>query len=316
MVFLIPFHLIVSYWSYKRLFFETGKIFFILFVILGSIGIYFIQLGFIVVFLLHSLLILVQRNRTQEFEYENSKAIFEGGGIMRGLTSVEAAILLGFPYHEVLSLLFTELSIKKIINTTKDDPFQISISNKMNLAGIGDNYLERKSIRKEKAQLNHLIIYPFEEEFIEFVEQNEGNDLEKLDFTFLIEPLVERVADRVGGFDLEQTKTYYAQIIKRVSVEIGAGDFLFLTNDDSISKNIGWMMLDGSLSDNLLGKNEQLIPTLKQYYDQIQIEMIRKIYKSMLSHKGKYSVSIKLGSNINLATAQFLADTNRATFTG
>jgi hypothetical protein len=316
MIFLIPIHLVVTYWSFKRLFFSSGKIVFFGLGVVGSITIYYFQIGFVLVFIIHTILILLARKGKQFSKYSGAKAIFEGGGIMRGLTPVEASILLETPYHEVLSLLFSEFALKEIVSISQAHPLKVEITEKISLGGQGDSLLERKEMRKAKAQNNHLLIYPYEDDFIEYLEQNAKINLTDLNFAFLVESLVERVADRVAGFNLPQTTEYYGQIIDRVKGEIEAGDYLFLTNEDSVVKNIGWLLLDNNLRDNILGPSDKLIPTLSQYENKIPFKAIRLVHEGLNSHKGKYKLSFTLGKNVNLTTAQFLADTNRATFSG
>lgn len=316
MIVWIVIHLLLTYWIYERIFFRTGRIFFSFIAILGSVIILSLQIGFIIILLFHSILIIIFRKRDEkELLYENSSAIFEGGGIMRGLTSVEASILLGAPYYEVLLILFTEMAIKKIVQYEKLSPLQLIITSRIALKNDGEITISRGEYRRKMAQENNILLYPYEEGFIEYVEQNQGIDFDLLDFSFLIEPLVERVAERVSGFNIDETIDYYHQIINRVVVEISAGDFLFLSNDKSVMRNIGWLMLDETLKKNIVGIDGKLIPTLNQYTHIVPFDLIEAFYNVFSQQKNKYSINLKLGKNINVSTAQFLADTNRATFT-
>jgi len=69
----------------------------------------------------------VASQRRRKLDYLPPKISIEGHGIKRGLTAVEAAILLETPLDRVLTMILFSLLKKGVIQVTKEDPLEIEV---------------------------------------------------------------------------------------------------------------------------------------------------------------------------------------------
>lgn len=158
----------------------------------------------------------------------------EGGGIKRGLTAPEAAILIERPLGQVLALTLFGMLKKKLIVLTGPN---------LKAVTVAPAYAKqsRKQRRKTAAKAG-TVIHKYEDVFLDFISDNVV-----INSTTMSEPLralIERTVERVDGFDLEATKAYYVQIVARAWTEaesINVGD---KQRNERIDRQIDWLMAD------------------------------------------------------------------------
>ena len=88
-----------------------------------------------------------------------------------------------------------------------DNPILQDLAHQMN-----DHFFH---FRRKAAQKLDIVLHPYEELFIELIEQSVGKPISKLDFGILVKPLIEEISYRIGGYNLEQSREYYRQVIER-----------------------------------------------------------------------------------------------------
>lgn len=148
----------------------------------------------------------------------------EGHGIKRGLTAVEAGILLEEPLDKVLTMILFGLLKKEAITVTFPDPLKIRPA-----APLPDG------------------LYPYETAFITAME-NEKKSTQKIAIQSMMVDLVRAVENKMKGFSTKETKDYYRDIVNRAwqaveqaqTPEIKSAQF---------DHTLEWTMLDKDFSD-------------------------------------------------------------------
>ncbi len=187
--------------------------------------------------------VLLKRRKSK---YLPPVAQIEGGGIKRGLTAPEAAVLLEEPLGKVLTLVIFGLLKKEILAQTSSKPFSVELQEAFDLSQLAKK--RRPYERRTKARAMGIAIRPYEESFLELIEQAvKGVALNDLDFSRELKMLVEMTADRLSGFDLSDTRDYYRKIIDRALTEAQAAVDLNDEPKATLDRNLEWLMLrDGA----------------------------------------------------------------------
>lgn len=173
-------------------------------------------------------------------QYLPAVAQVEGGGIKRGLTAPEAAVLLELPLSRVLGLVIFGLLKKGVLAQTQATPLTVEVDEAFRPAG---DRKERRAARLQAAQSRGIVLHEYEHHFIDVIQEAPRRALSTLDFSQAMKPLIAGVADRMQGFDLSDTQDYYRQIVRRALAEAKAvGDVA--TREQVIDRNMEWMMMD------------------------------------------------------------------------
>ena len=182
---------------------------------------------------------LNERNiRSRRDNYLPAMATVEGGGIKRGLTAPQAAVLLELPLGKIVSLVLVGLLKKKIARLVTADPVQVDIAKE---------YITTRKKRRDVAAKRGVVIHDYEQAFIDRL-QTETVPVKKLDLNEALGGLIESVGKRMKGFDLSDTKAYYERIVARAFAEAKSlGDVGERTR--SVDRNIEWMMMDSDWID-------------------------------------------------------------------
>ena len=101
------------------------------------------------------------RERVQK-PYETAKASFEGGGIKRGLTPPEAAVLLKKPVNVTLASVIVGLLEKGFIVLDCISPVKVVVHSKMRTRNLSMNSVQRATQRRHVAQELGQVLFPFE----------------------------------------------------------------------------------------------------------------------------------------------------------
>jgi hypothetical protein len=165
----------------------------------------------------------------------------EGGGIKRGLTAPEAAVILELPLNKVLLLIFFGLLEKGVLKQLSDTPLAVEVNLEFRTGDIKGE--DARSSRLEVAQRLGIVLRAYEHDFLDLIESNAGRPVEKIDFSGPMKSLLEHTAGRLKGFDLSDTQDYYRKIIQRALKEANnIGDIP--ERERYLDRHLQWLLLD------------------------------------------------------------------------
>ena len=153
----------------------------------------------------------------------------EGQGIKRGLTAVEAAVLLEEKMDKIISMIIFSLSKKGAIAITSQNPLVIKAENPL----------------PEK-------LYEYESGFIEAMNESEDKN-KKAKMTKTITDLILSVTEKMKGYSLDETKAYYRSIIEKAWQQVQDADSPELKGE-KLDEIFGWAILD----ENVEGKTKEI----------------------------------------------------------
>jgi len=146
----------------------------------------------------------------RKMQYFKPKLAAKGVGIKRGLTAVEAAILLERPLDKVLAMIVFGMLKKGYIRIKSQDPL-----------------LVEKLIVKEPKY------HDYEKDFLETLKKSGRPSRAELKKAMI--KLIEDVQDKMKGFNLRQTRNYYENIVDTAWKHVETAD---------LDNSVEWAMLD------------------------------------------------------------------------
>jgi len=173
--------------------------------------------GFIGLFVLVFYLSLKSAKK-RSLKYLPPKIAIEGHGIKRGLTSVEAAVLMEQPMDKILTMILFSVLRKGAAQVTSRDPLEIKIEEKLpeDMREYEVNFLfafkEQKTARRTKLQ-------------------------------DMMVSLVKSVSAKMKGFSRKETIAYYEEIIKKAWAQVEEADTPEV-RAERYSEAVDWTMLD------------------------------------------------------------------------
>lgn len=163
-----------------------------------------------------AVVVIQKRLNERKNRYLPAIAEVEGGGIKRGLTAPEAAILLELPLNKVLMLVLFGLLDKGTIELLDDNPLRV----KVKAPYVQGKRQERRQERRNKAaQAQGITLRPYEHDFLNVLQEDESVSVHRQDFGAPMKVLIDHVVERMQGFDLSDTQDYYRKIIARAMAE-------------------------------------------------------------------------------------------------
>ena len=175
--------------------------FFALFIILGIVG-----------------------DRRRKLQYLPPKIAIEGHGIKRGLTAVEAAILMEQPLDKILTMILFAVIKKNAAEVVTQDPLEIKVNKE-----LPDD------------------LRPYELDFLAAFEEKAGaprrNALQKM-----MVDLVKSVGNKMKGFSRRETIAYYQDIMKRAWEQVEAAGTPEVKSQ-KFDEVMEWTMLDREYDD-------------------------------------------------------------------
>jgi hypothetical protein len=160
-------------------------------------------------------------------------ASVEAGGIKRGLTVPEAAVVLEMPLGKVLTLLVFGMLKKGLVRQVRADPLTVEPAE-----GYEGDIAAREATAKAKGTVIHDYEHPFLDEFA----KHPRTPIQKLNLKNPMKNLIQKTADRMAGFNLEQTREYYRTIISKAWHEAERlGDLS--QRDKFVDDNLLWLLL-------------------------------------------------------------------------
>ncbi len=142
----------------------------------------------------------------------------DGEGIKRGLTAVEAAILLETDLEQVISMILYGLAKKEVVQVNSMEPLDVTIADPL------------------PEDLND-----YEKDFIEALKEP-SKAAQKTKMRDAIHRLILSVSKKMEGFSLKETREYYQSICKKAWEQVEAADTPELKSK-MLGDNFGWAML-------------------------------------------------------------------------
>lgn len=286
--------------------------------------------------------------------YVPAVARIEGGGVKRGLTAPEAAVVLGRPLNVTLTLVILEMLRKGFLMQKRDWPLVVEVADAFRLHGSGLSAQARGERRRLAAQAIKATLHLYEEPFLELIEAQTGVPVAELDFGVAIQPMVRYVAGRLGGYSLEETRAYYRLLIERAPREARSDGKLTFERQRIFDRNFGFVLLGDDFASVLdqadysyvpvwqrtsnvqmsnVDKNNVLRPTsdVGQAVDPFVAELsssgqavgrvtfatwAAQVMTAMQGAVAEGDLKLTLGSETDAVTATLLNDVARATFYG
>jgi len=179
--------------------------------------------GFGFFFLLFVFLSIRGAQRRQ-LQYMPPKISIEGHGIKRGLTAIEAAVLMEQPLDKILTMILFAVIKKDAATVTSRDPLKIDVAIPL----------------PEGLQ-------PYETEFLHAFSKTLASERRTALQDMMIE-LVRSVSQKMKGFSRKETIAYYKAIIQRAWVQVEAADTPEVKSQ-KYAEVMDWTMLDRDYDD-------------------------------------------------------------------
>lgn len=162
--------------------------------------------------------------RKRKLQYLPPRISIEGHGIKRGLTAVEAAILMEQPVDRVLTMVLFALIKKNAASVLKKDPLEIAET-----SPLPDG------------------LFAYEKDFLSAFKSKKEAERRR-DLQTMIINLVKDVGEKMKGFSRKETIVYYKDIMDRAwaQVETAATPDVKMKNFDQY---MDWTMLDDKFDD-------------------------------------------------------------------
>jgi hypothetical protein len=179
--------------------------------------------GFILFFVV-IIVVSVNSSKKRKLKYLPPKIRIEGHGIKRGLTAIEAAILLERPADKIFTMILFSLLQKEAATVLSQDPLKLEFSDPL-----------PENLRK------------YETQFINAF-KNESSRVRKTELQDLMIDLIKSVGKKMEGFSHRETVRYYEDIIKRAWQQVEEADTPEVKSE-KFNDHMGWTMLDGEFED-------------------------------------------------------------------
>jgi hypothetical protein len=167
----------------------------------------------------------VWSQRRRKMQYLPPSMKVEGAGIKRGLTAVEAAILLETPLDRILTMILFGLLKKGAVTVLDDKPLKVEVN------------------EPRPAKLR-----PYEEKFLDAVRKDGA--LSESQLRKMMVALVKEVGNKIKGFSRKETVAYYKDIVRRAWQQVAAADTPEVQSQ-RFDEGLEWTMLDDDFDDRV-----------------------------------------------------------------
>jgi len=182
--------------------------------------------------------------KKRKLKYLPQKIAVEGHGIKRGLTAIEAAILMEQPMDKVLTMVLFSVLKKGAAEVVSREPLKIKIT-----------------------QPKPEGLHPYEEEFLIAMEKDKKEQRSLLQ-TMIIN-LVQSVSKKMKGFSRKETINFYKEIMEKAWNQVETAQTPEVKSE-KYDENLDWTMLDKDYDDrtrDTFGTGPVFIPTWWWRYD-------------------------------------------------
>lgn len=163
-------------------------------------------------------------DRRRKMQYLPPKIAIEGHGIKRGLTAIEAAILMEQPMDKILTMILFSVIKKNVAEVETRDPLEIRVKEPL-----------PEDLR------------PYETDFLAAFEEKSGAPRRKALQKMMVN-LVKGVSNKMKGFSRRETLAYYQDIMKRAWAQVEAADTPEVKSQ-KFDEVMEWTMLDREYDD-------------------------------------------------------------------
>ena len=163
----------------------------------------------------------VINGQRRKLKYLPPKISIEGHGIKRGLTAVEAAILMEQPLDKVMTMILFGVIKKEAAEVVTRDPLELKIAPEPLQKGL----------------------HSYEIDFLKAFRPDANLKQRRVDLQDMTINLVKSVSQKMKGFSRKETVAYYKNIMERAWAQIAAADTPEVQSkllDDTME----WTMLD------------------------------------------------------------------------
>ena len=160
-----------------------------------------------------------KQTAARKLKYFPPKLAVDGKGIRRGLTSVEAGILLEEPLDKILTMILFGLLKKQAITVLEKEPLSVKANEPLPEG-----------------------LYEYETSFIKAFSEK-GKDKQRRSLQALLIQLVDVVQDKMKGFSPAETKAYYKDIIRRAWLAVEGAQTPEIKSAQ-FDHTLEWTMLD------------------------------------------------------------------------
>jgi hypothetical protein len=166
----------------------------------------------------------VIQGQRRKLKYLPPRISIEGHGIKRGLSAVEAAILLEQPLDKVLTMVLFGLVKKGAASVKSRDPLKVEVAAKP----PGD-------------------LHTYERAFLKAFQLEKSRARQK-ELEDMVVALVKSVSQKMKGFSRKETQEYYKKITEQAWTQVEAADTPEVKGQ-RIDENLEWTMLDRDYDD-------------------------------------------------------------------
>lgn len=166
----------------------------------------------------------VRAGQRRKMQYLPPKITIEGHGIKRGLTAVEAAILMEQPMDKIMTMILFGSLKKNAAQVTSRDPLELTLSDPL----------------PEDLQA-------YEKDFLNAFKEPPGATRQKSLQKTMIE-LVRSVGEKMKGFSRRETVDYYRTIMEQAWAQVAAADTPEVKSE-KFDEVMEWTMLDKDYDD-------------------------------------------------------------------
>ncbi len=188
----------------------------------------------------------VIKAQRRKLEYLPPRIAIEGNGIKRGLTAVEAAILLEQPLDKVLTMILFSVIKKGAARVINKNPLEL----------------------KREAERPAEKLRPYEEKFLAAFElPGKRQRQEALQEMFV--DLVKSVQNKMRGFSRKETVAYYKEIVNRAWKQVEEAETPEVKSE-KFSEAMEWTMLDRDYDNRtrrVFERDPVFVPTWWHRYD-------------------------------------------------
>jgi len=161
--------------------------------------------------------------KRRRMKYLSPSLSVEGVGVKRGLTAVEAALLLETPLNTVLTMILFGLLKKEAVTVLSDDPLRLEVADP-----------RPQGLRE------------YEEGFLDCVSSR--GKVSEQPLRKVVVKLVQDVNKKVKGFSRKDTVAYYRDIVSRAWQQV-EGDETPEVKSQHFDEALEWMMMDEEFED-------------------------------------------------------------------
>ena len=163
-------------------------------------------------------------NQRRKLQYLSPKIAIEGHGIKRGLTAVEAAILMEQPLDKVMTMILFGAVKKGAATVVKRDPLQVEVT-----SPLPDG------------------LHEYEQNFLKALRETEPKRRQTLLQEMTVK-LIKAVSEKMKGFSRRETIEYYRRIMETAWEQVQKADTPEIQRE-FFEEKLEWTMLDKDYDD-------------------------------------------------------------------